>query len=224
MTKPDFAVIFDMDGVLIDSVDAVHKSRATLLDEYGVDLAVIKDPHGEGHKGGTVHDLLRAIKEQSGIDINPKTFSKRVVKSLLDDLRASGAKMEPGAMTLLDELRGHHIPMAIATSALNPSAYGKLDILGIADYFKAVITADDVSKHKPDPEVYLTAAQKLGIDKTRCVVFEDSVAGVTAGKAAGMKVIGFTKHSTDKNNLARADIVVDDWTELDFGLLRQFIS
>lgn len=224
MPKPDFAVIFDLDGVLIDSVAAVYKSRVGVLAEHGVDLATIKDPHGEGHKGGTVHGLLQEVKNQAGVEIDRKVFSERVIKSLLDDLRASGAKIEPGAIVLLDELRAHRILLAIATSSLIPSAYGKLEILGIKDYFDLVITADDVTKHKPHPEAYLTAAKKLGIDNTRCIVFEDSVAGVAAGKAAGMKVIGFTKHSLHKNNLTQADIVIDDWSEVSYDFLKRLFA
>lgn len=224
MPKPNFAVIFDLDGVLIDSVAAVYKSRAATLSEYGVDLTQIKDPHGEDHKGGTIHDLLRAVKNQTDIDINVDTFAGRVIKSLLDDLRASGAKMEPGATQLLDDLLRDGVPMAIATSAFYPSAYGKLEILGIEDYFSAIITASDVTKHKPDPEVYLTAAEKLGVVNSRCIVLEDSAAGVAAGKAAGMKVIGFTKHSTHKNNLTHADLVVDDWAELNYDFLKRLIG
>ena len=224
MPKPPFAVIFDMDGVLIDSTASVHRSWTTVLARHGVDINKVRDPHGENHRAASMRDLLQAVHEQCGTQIKLDSFIKETVAILLADLKARGAAVEPGLTVLLDELAAHNVPLAIATSAAYPSAYGKLDILGIRDRFAVILTADDVSLHKPDPEIYLAAAEQLVVDPSRCIVIEDSVAGVAAGKSAGMKVIGFTKHTNKKDGLMAADLVADSWEELNFSQLQRLVT
>ncbi|MDB5178180.1 MAG: Hydrolase, haloacid dehalogenase-like family [Patescibacteria group bacterium] len=95
----------------------------------------------------------------------------------------------------------------------------KLEALGLRDYFAQLVTGQDVAHHKPDPEAYLLAAERLGVDGKKCVVIEDSAAGVAAGKAAGCAVIGFTRFNNDKRPLKGAALTVDSWGELSYSRL-----
>jgi release factor glutamine methyltransferase len=213
----DFAVIFDVDGVLIDSVAAAYRVRARLLAKRGVDMAQVPDPHHEDHKGSSLKGLLAAVKQHAGVTIDEASFGKEMVAGLYDELK--GSQPDPALIALLDELKQHSIPCAVASSGRREGVLNKLDILGITDYFAAIVTADDVTKHKPDPEIYVLAAKRLRLDAQQCVVIEDSVAGAAAGRAAGCSVIGFTKYNDDKGGLAEVNLTVDNWSQLSYASL-----
>jgi beta-phosphoglucomutase-like phosphatase (HAD superfamily) len=103
----------------------------------------------------------------------------------------------PGVLTFIVELSERGIPKAVATGASPRSVRQFLEGLGLTDHFPVVVTADDVSRGKPDPEVYLTAADRLGVAPESCLVFEDSLAGISAALAAGMSCVGLTTAHTE---------------------------
>jgi beta-phosphoglucomutase len=122
------------------------------------------------------------------------TASKAVVFDLdgvlLDSRARGGPGAVPGVDVFLGTLATHGIPCAIATTFSRFDASRVLDRLGLAQHFLIVVTADDVRRRKPDPEVYLRAADGVGVEPGACLVFEDAVMGVAAARAAGMRVIG----------------------------------
>jgi beta-phosphoglucomutase-like phosphatase (HAD superfamily) len=108
-----FAVVFDMDGVLIDSVEAAYRVRQQLLAEHGVDLAKIPDPHGEAHKGSSARDLLTAVEHSTGVHIDEDAFVTAAVPAQSKELQ--GARTDPDLAALLEELERHGIPCAVAS-------------------------------------------------------------------------------------------------------------
>jgi HAD superfamily hydrolase (TIGR01509 family) len=217
-------VIFDMDGVLIDSVETALRVKAKLFKQYGVDLDQVPDPHNEQHKGSSLRALLTAVKHHHGIVIDHQEFSEKAVAASYHELQKSNISADPALRVLLQELQGRGIPMAIATSGLRASVENKLRVLGIKDFFAVIITADDVAAHKPDPECYVSAMAHLQANPAQTIIFEDSLAGIQAGLAAGATVVGFTGYNTDKSPLAGTALTVDSWNEVTYEKLEALVT
>ena len=218
------AVIFDMDGVLIDSVASVYRVKTKILhDDYDIDITSVPDPHNEAHKGGSIATLIKAVYEYNGAQIDENELTDKIVANVYDDLKENNVTADPVLLDFLNDLKEHTIPVAVATSASRISTDNKLRLLGLSDFFDEIITTDDVKDHKPHPESYLAAIQRLGVSAPKCIVFEDSVAGIQAGNAAGATVIGITKYNTDKTLLANTALTIDDWKDISFSLLESLV-
>jgi sugar-phosphatase len=134
-------------------------------------------------------------------------MSRRVTTAFWD-LAAGNVKPLPGVRAFLT--RFSYVPKAVATSARRHSATRMLDELGLLDYFKAIVTADDITNGKPAPDIFLLAAERLDVEPTKCVVFEDAYAGVQAARAAGMYVAAIT---TSRDEFPDADLVFSGWDD-----------
>lgn len=121
----------------------------------------------------------------------------------------------------MEELEKERIPLAIATSARKPYTNFILDGLNIRKFFQQIATAEEITKGKPDPEIYLLAANKLGVDPRKCLAFEDALSGIKSAQAAGLKVIGITTtHSAEE--LKIADKIIDSFKDITIKTLRGF--
>jgi len=218
------AVIFDMDGVLIKSVEAAARVRSRAMLDYGVDLTELPDPHGQNHKGSSLKELVTGAKQHYGITIPFDELAAKVSEGMRDDLIAHHTTADPYLVKLLDELSERGVKLGIATAGVRQGAYNKLQILGIEFRFDAIVTADDAVNHKPHPELYQTAMARLGVKPTETIVIEDSIAGVQSGVAAGATVVGFTGYSSDKSPLEGTATTIDSWEEIDYGTLRKLIE
>lgn len=208
-----------MDGVLIDSVEIGLQSRKKLLARYNVNLDVIPDPQGEGHRAASLKTLLASIKNHHGIDIDYEEFAHASKEHLREDLQEHGASADPGLVAFLEELKQHAITCAIVSSSLREKVDIKLEVLGIRHYFSVIVTGRDVKEHKPHPEPYLYALKKLDLPPQDCVIFEDSITGVQAAQAAGCRVIGFTQYNPPKEPLPRVVVTVKNWSDIDYNKL-----
>jgi len=214
------AVIFDMDGVLIDSVPSISRAKSKVLKEdYGIDIKLVPDPHGEDHKGGSLITLIAAVKKYNGVEINKSTFIPKVVAGIYKDLQVSGIRADPGLVKFLGELKAHGVPMAVATSSTRESTENKLRILGIKKFFSVIITTDDITEHKPHPESYIVAMDRLHASPAKSFVFEDSAQGIEAGRAAGAKVIGVTSYNPVKASLHETTLNIDNWAQVSYQKL-----
>ena len=178
------AVIFDMDGLLIDServiLDcwrSVAAEQALPLDD-GLWLSMV-GMHDAACTEMLAHLLGQAKAERLSIEC----------KDRYDLLVERGLPLKDGAVELLDALSARGVPLAIATSTRRERALVKLARCGIDHYFDALATSSDVAHHKPAPDIYLLAAERLGVPPENCVAIEDSEMGVRAASAAGMAVI-----------------------------------
>jgi HAD superfamily hydrolase (TIGR01509 family) len=170
------AVLFDMDGTLVDSDAAVERAWAAWALEYGVDPAVAIENVHNGPAERTVRRLLPQADETL-VDAAAQ-FNLTLQYDDLDDVVAA-----PGATLLLEALDRWKLPWAVVTSADLRLASARLRAAGIEP--PVLVTGDDVVNGKPDPEGYLLAARRLRVDPSRCLVVEDSEPGLTAGRAAG---------------------------------------
>lgn len=214
MKPSSLAILFDMDGVLLDSNELAANSFNAVLKPYGITMADVKDEFGEGYKGGSLRDFLAAVKEQYGHTFDLQDFSKQAGDLFFVEMEKMNVKADAALVQLLEDLRQQNFKLAVGTSSMRWRAIKILDMLGVASYFDVVITADEVTEHKPNPHVYLEAAKQLGANTESCLVVEDAESGIEAGHRAGMKVIGFAKYDVPAGALQNADLIVKDWAEL----------
>jgi HAD superfamily hydrolase (TIGR01509 family) len=146
-----------------------------------------------------------------------------MVDGVYGELKKNNITVDLALLKLLQELSEHSVPLAITTSGIQQGAKNKLHILGIKELFQILITADDVKHHKPHPEAYLTTMNRLGAASSKSIVFEDSIAGIKAGLAAGATVIGVTKYSAVKEPLSGAILTIDSWDEITYERLTRLI-
>jgi sugar-phosphatase len=170
------AVLLDMDGTLVDSDAAVERAWAAWAVEYGVDVAAALENVHNGPAERTVARLLPDADEITAV-----AAARRNLALQYDDL--GDVVAAPGAVALVAALDGWNLPWAVVTSADRRLAVVRLRAAGIAP--SVLVTADDVVNGKPDPEGYLLAARRLGVEPHRCLVVEDSEPGLAAGLAAG---------------------------------------
>ena len=175
------AVVFDMDGLMLDSERAINDCMARAASDLGHDLPASLWLQMIGGGDGLCRRLLT---ERIGADATAELLAR--AEAMYDVLADAGIDHRPGIVDLLDWLVARGIPRAVATSTRRPLAMRKLAAAGLLPYFDAVATSSDVAAPKPAPDVYLLAASKLGIVPARCLVLEDSPTGVRAALAAGM--------------------------------------
>ncbi len=192
------AVLFDMDGTLVDSTPAVERSWATWGTEYGLTRSALEAGHGQP-ASQLVTSLLPPADVAQGL--------ARIAELELADVH--DITILPGAVALLNALPQDRV--AIVTSATRALAAARIAAAGLSAP-AAVVTFDDVTKGKPDPEPFLLGAARLGIDPSRCLVVEDAPAGIAAGRAAGCATLAVT--TTSSRDQLHADLVVDSLAEV----------
>lgn len=204
----EFGVIFDMDGVLVDSGWAHRQAWFDLAGKEGLEMSDEFFSRTFGMQNDTIIPMLRP--EITGRELDLLSDWKEQRYRDLVDSRPQAAE---GVLSLLQDLKGKGFKLAIGSSA--PRA--NLDVfwipLGLDRYFDVQVTKEQVREGKPAPETFLKAAAQLSLPPGRCAVVEDALHGVQAGKAAGMPVIAVTTTRT-REELGLADRVVDSLAEL----------
>jgi HAD superfamily hydrolase (TIGR01509 family) len=215
------AVIFDWDGTLADTLPVVVLSFQKVLREIGCGVS---DEFLAKQIGIGARNMFKDALRLTGIVLDEKTIDRLLEeKTKIHAELADRIELFDGAVVLLDSLR-FKLKMALATMSNRIVIEKLLKKKRLEGYFDFVITADDVSKPKPDPEVFLRCASKLGCQPERCVVVEDSVFGVAAAKKANMRCIAVPSGAYSKAELEKEqpDLIVDSLKEnqriLDFIL------
>jgi len=184
MASPFHAVIFDLDGVLADSEPWWNQIDAKLLAQYGVSY------RGEYHRnvlGVNYRLAVEFYKNVFHISASVDELMRRRGE-IATDFFANDVGLFSSAKATLEQVLRMNLPLAVATSSVSASARPLLDRTGIKSFFSVVITGDEVQRGKPAPDIYLRAADELGISPEACLVVEDSLAGMAAGKTANMRV------------------------------------
>lgn len=178
------AVLFDMDGLLVDTEPLWFDVEREIATDLGADWT-----HADSVRlvGGSLVNTVGYIQKVTGTDVAPEQIATRMVEEMTVRLRA-GFALQPGAKRLLTELADAAVPRALVTSAQPQHMAAVLGVIG-ADSFTVTVCSADVTHLKPDAEPYLTAAARLGVSPERCVVLEDSLNGTLAGEAAGCAVV-----------------------------------
>jgi HAD superfamily hydrolase (TIGR01509 family) len=209
------AVVFDMDGVLVDSGAHHREAWVRMLDELGV-------PAPPGFWRQTIgRPSVDAVPLLLGEPIPPaeaRRLARRKQEHYLK-LAASGPPAVAGASAFVELLTGLGVPLAVATSARRSDALELLGPLGLLERFRAVVTIEDVARGKPDPEAYVLAARRLDVSPDNCLVFEDAIVGVQAARRAGMRAFGVaTAHEPADLLAAGAERVIATFEGLTWPL------
>jgi HAD superfamily hydrolase (TIGR01509 family) len=212
------AVLFDMDGTLVDSEKVWDVGLRELARRYGGELSAPARTRMIGTSMAESMEILHADIAQPWRDSHT---SVTWLEARVRDLFASGLVWRPGARELLAEVRAAGIPSALVTATRRHLVEVALTTIG-ADNFDVVVCGDDVARTKPHPEPYLTAAARLGVPPERCVAIEDSPTGVTSARRAGCVVVAVPCEValTDPAGV----IMVDSLELLDVPTLRRFIA
>ncbi|MBP9925953.1 MAG: beta-phosphoglucomutase [Cyclobacteriaceae bacterium] len=188
------AVIFDLDGVIIDTAHYHYIAWKRLASEFGITLT---PAHNELLKGVSRLRSLEIILSLGNITLPQEQMEKLAEKKnkwfveYIESIRPE--EIYPGVLDLIHNLRKKKIKVGLASSSKNSPRV--IELLGIAKDFDTLIDGTMIIHTKPDPEIFLLAAHRLGVDPAHCVVFEDAAAGVEAALAAGMKCVGIGQQS-----------------------------
>jgi beta-phosphoglucomutase len=215
------AAIFDMDGVLVDSNPFHLQKWMDLLGEYNI-------PYNPD-------DLPEQILGKRNDHAFRLFFGPRLTR---EERRELGERLEerfraafrpharplPGLEALIRQLEAADIPMAVASSAMRPNIEFVVDALAFRPFFRCMVSGDDVRFPKPHPEIYLKAAEQLGVNPAGCVAFEDSFPGIGAVKAAGMKCVAIASTFPLQDLHACADLAVPSFEDLSLDKLQQLFA
>lgn len=216
------AVIFDMDGVLIDSEPEYMEMNRRLFSELGIDF---ENSDFNQYVGMSSFKMWSGIKERYGLmhDVNELIETER---RQMFDILSSDKISEPvkGIPELLKELRENEIVLNVASSSAKMNIEYILNKLDMTNYFNFIVSGEEVKYGKPAPDIFLMVSDKCGIPPEKCLVIEDSSNGVAAAKSAGMKCIGFTNSGTNFQDLSGADFNVTDFNNDNIRRIAEYIK
>lgn len=211
------AIIFDMDGVLIDSSKYIWEAHNSILEEEDIHLSKNEITP---YRGMSLRDQYGIWKKKYGIKkYNLEEFRQKSLE--IQQKLMKKEKPNSSLVKLLKQAKEKNIRMAVATSSTRYRAKWILKKLKIIDYFESIVTADDVEKHKPEPHLFLAAAKKLSIEPEDCVVIEDAQNGIDAAKRANMKVVGLLRKHHTRAELGKADLVAESFDKLTIERLKK---
>lgn len=201
--------IFDLDGVIVDTAKYHFLAWKKLAKSIGVDFTEIQN---EQLKGVSRVRSLEKILEWGGVEVSEDKFMELMARKNNDYLsyvdQMTETEILPDVTNVLEYLKFNNQPIALGSASKNARVI--LEKVGLTDYFNVIVDGTNVSKAKPDPEVFLNAARLLEVAPEECVVFEDSVAGIQAANSANMVSIGIG----DSKVLQEADVVFNGFTEI----------
>lgn len=221
MIKPE-AVIFDMDGVLIDSEPIHYEVEERIFGQIGID---VPEPVHRSYVGTSSQFMYSDLKSRFGLKQQvtelmemDDLFRSAFIKSL-DDIH-----LNEGVSSLLNELKSAGLKLAVATSSSPEIVNVLLKNCGIASIFDAIVTTEEAGKSKPAPDVYWLAARIVGVSPAGCIVFEDSPNGISAAKNAGMYCIAVQSDYIALEELSKADFVIKTFRGMTLGKLIEIFS
>lgn len=207
MTKQKIAFLWDMDGTIIDTKQAHFSTWCDALQKFGYDLNQQVFDSAFGRNNRTTLSIFL------GFELDEKLQQEiiRTKEERFREIACAESSLMPGVEQWLAHAKGNHIPQAIASSAPMANITALLEGFDLLDYFDFVVSGEHLPA-KPEPDIFLQAADRFNPIPDRCVVIEDSLAGVKASKAAGMLCIAVVGTRT-KSDLALADLVIEDFLQ-----------
>ena len=208
---PITVVLFDMDGVLLDSEPFHDKVNEDIYNALGI--AVNKADVNE-FIGRTSNHRWTCLKERFNLDRTVDELNDWQWKALVEELPDSGVGASDGLDILLAFLKKNNVRASIASSSRNTFVEAVMDPLDLHEAMEGYTCGDEVANCKPAPDIFLLAARKMGVDPEQCLVIEDSAAGVSAAKAAGMYAVGYNNPTSEGQDLSLADVTVENLADI----------
>lgn len=213
------AAIFDMDGTLVNNMHFHQQAWFAFLEEHG--LRVTEEEYQDKNAGILPEIIARFFPEVTDIETVYELGRKKEQK--YQEIYRPHIQALPGLESFLSSLRRSGVRTGLATAADRGNIDFTLDALGIREYFDVIVGAEEVTKGKPDPEVFLVTAEKLDVEPADCAAFEDSNPGIRSALAAGMRVVGLaTTHTNDELSIFPLHAIINDYNVSDpVGFLNQ---
>lgn len=209
------ACVFDKDGTLVDTESIWFEAYTRLLASYGITHTL------EVHRrmmGLAASECIQVLQREHPVLPQGERGLTPLIEAMWHHFRLTreeiGVRLMPGVEEMLHACEARNIPMAIATSATRIDTETELSILGWAKRFQVVVTAEDVARHKPAPDIYLEAVRRLGLESTECMAFEDGINGVKSAHNAGMKVVFVRDERFAIDPPQESDLVIGSFMEL----------
>jgi HAD superfamily hydrolase (TIGR01509 family) len=216
------SVLFDMDGVIVDTEPLHKKAYFKMFKEVGI---VVSESHYESFTGQSTINICRALCTQFSLSENPQLLvqiKRKHFKYLFaNDLDLS---LLDGVLDLIKNLHNNEIALVLASSASMPNIDRIFTRFDLDQYFVAKLSGADLKESKPHPEIFINAAKASGHEKAHCVVIEDSTNGIAAAKAAGIYCVGYNSLHSKNQDYSKADWVVNDFKELNYKKLNTKIN
>jgi HAD superfamily hydrolase (TIGR01509 family) len=205
------AVVFDLDGVLLDSEGAWDAARRAVVAQTGGHW---RESATAEMMGMSSPEWSRYLRDELGVALDPNEINDRVVSALLARYREA-LPLLPGAVAAVERLAARW-PLGLASSANRPVIDLALELSGLRDRFTVTVSGEEVARGKPAPDVYLAAARKLGVDPSNAAAVEDSTNGIRSAAAAGMTVVAVPNREfpPTPESLSLADLVIESLDEL----------
>lgn len=212
-------LIFDMDGVIVENHQYHYLAWQKTAAKHGAEID--EDFYREKMNGRTLKKLMKVVFDREMSDEEALTIGLEK-EAIYRDLYRDHRQPTIGLVAFLEQAREKGIPMAVGTSAPKENVIFTLDDLNLRKYFVGVVDDSMVTHGKPDPEVYLKGAEMIERAPDQCIVFEDALSGIEAGKAAGSKVIALaTSHSREELD---ADLIIDNFSDLSWQQITDLLS
>ena len=209
------AVIFDMDGVIVNSEPLHHLAYKKMFEEFQLDVS---NSLYESFTGQSTHSICKQLCKIFKLNTDPSALviSKRKhFKNIFDN--DISFKMIDGALELIQDYFENNIILVLASSASMTNIDRIFQKFDLNKYFKSKISGADLKESKPNPEIFLKAAKLTGYNKEECIVIEDSTNGIKAAKSAGIYCVGYNSFNSKNQNYDNANIVISDLNEIKFN-------
>ena len=208
-TKNIKAVIFDLDGVIVDSEPLNDMHFPAYLKKMGV---TITQDFLDRFRGTSSKTQWTYLKKEFNLKPPLETLMANSSKDYFSFLLAiPDLKSMPGLTEFIEQLRQLALQLAVGSSASKKRIDMILDRLKIGKHFSVIVSGHDVSEAKPEPDIFLLAAKRMNVHPSSCIVIEDAMNGVIAAKRAGMKCIGYAGAANNKQDLSGADLIIDNF-------------
>lgn len=211
------AIIFDMDGVLVDSEPLFHDAINRLLTQEGAE-AVSAAENQETLLGTTIEETWRRLKLSRALPLPVETYMRRYDR-MVREMMMQELAPQPGVRELIGVCRERGLPLAVASSSRHSWVDLKLAAIGLTGAFDLVVGGDDVTEGKPAPDIYLKAAAGLGLSPGECIAIEDSPVGIAAAVAAGAYTIAVRTDYTRHLDVSQAKAILESLEDFDRSLL-----
>ncbi len=206
------AVIFDMDGVIIDSEPIHSRVKMDTFAHFGLPFAEEDLVHYMGRTSRVIFE--DALRKFGRTDITAADMAAYKHDHYLEVLESGEIEPVTGSVEFIQRLHAAGIPLALATSSNVRAMNAVLDSFGIRKYFTSILSGGELPESKPHPAIYLISAERLGVKPEDCMVVEDTTNGIRAAKAAGMYCVAYRNPNSGEQDLSLADEIVDDFSKI----------
>ena len=215
------AVIFDMDGVIVNSEPLHHLAYKKMFEEFQLDVS---NSLYESFTGQSTHTICKQLCEIFNIYEDPNLLvqSKRKHFKVIFDNDTS-FQMIDGALELIQDYFDNNITLVLASSASMTNIERIFEKFDLNKYFKSRISGADLKESKPNPEIFVKAAKLSGHSKDECIVIEDSTNGIIAAKSAGIYCVGYNSFNSKNQNYDNANIIITDLNEIKFKKVSELL-